>query len=193
MELIDDRWLLLGIPLQKEPAERPRSSGHADADDGHQDDEEDALPQVWRRSGESCPEGTIPVRRTTEADVLRASSVSRFGMKARGGRFTRRDSTAGGHEVSHLVTNRAAGMVIAAGRRSPLHQFLLSFFLVARKPRTTPSISTCTLCTFHPVKYLCTAFASLRERKRERKVGGRNGTNNCRIIRCLIPSRLTWV
>ena len=101
---------LVAAPLQREPAERPgSSSGRVDADDR---DDEEALPQVWRRSGESCPEGTIPVRRTTEADVLRASSVGRFGMKARGGGggFTRRDSTGSGHEVSHMVTDRATAI-----------------------------------------------------------------------------------
>ena len=94
--------------MQSEPAERPRSSSgrFSDADRGEDDD---PLPQVWRRSGESCPEGTVPVRRTTEDDVLRASSsATRFGMKARGGGFgsgsgsgsARRDSTGSGHEVS---------------------------------------------------------------------------------------------
>ncbi|KAG6766390.1 hypothetical protein POTOM_030469 [Populus tomentosa] len=30
--------------------------------------------QLWDLSGEACPEGTIPIRRTTEQDMLRASS-----------------------------------------------------------------------------------------------------------------------
>ncbi|PON96688.1 hypothetical protein TorRG33x02_073920 [Trema orientale] len=54
--------------------------------------------QLWTDSGESCPEGTIPVRRTTEKDILRASSIRRFGRKPR--RNVRRDSTGSGHEVS---------------------------------------------------------------------------------------------
>ncbi|KAH9708754.1 Carboxyl-terminal peptidase [Citrus sinensis] len=37
--------------------------------------------QLWSFSGESCPEGTIPIRRTTEQDVLRATSVGKFGRK----------------------------------------------------------------------------------------------------------------
>ncbi|XVE74995.1 hypothetical protein DITRI_Ditri12bG0062200 [Diplodiscus trichospermus] len=52
--------------------------------------------QVWSMSGESCPEGTIPIRRTTEQDMLRASSVTRFGRKQ--SRFVRRDTTSNGHE-----------------------------------------------------------------------------------------------
>ncbi|XP_066364248.1 protein neprosin-like [Miscanthus floridulus] len=87
---------LRGHKPESEPAERPRGSGHFDID---QDEVDDPLPQVWRCSGESCPEGTIPVRRTTEDDVLRASSSATcFGMKARGGGFARRHSTGGGHE-----------------------------------------------------------------------------------------------
>ncbi|MQM11270.1 hypothetical protein Taro_044177 [Colocasia esculenta] len=53
--------------------------------------------QSWSSSGESCPEGTVPIRRTTEADVLRASSVRRFGKKPAAARV-RRDSTSNGHE-----------------------------------------------------------------------------------------------
>ncbi|KAF3431220.1 hypothetical protein FNV43_RR25950 [Rhamnella rubrinervis] len=52
--------------------------------------------QLWRMSGESCPEGTVPIRRTTEQDMLRASSVRRFGRKLR--RHVKRDSSSNGHE-----------------------------------------------------------------------------------------------
>lgn len=57
--------------------------------------------QLWRISGESCPEGTVPIRRTLEEDVLRASSIQRFGRKSRrpAVRAVRRDSTSSGHEV----------------------------------------------------------------------------------------------
>jgi hypothetical protein len=54
--------------------------------------------QSWGLSGESCPEGTVPIRRTTEQDMLRASSVRRFGRKLR--RHVRRDTNSNGHEVS---------------------------------------------------------------------------------------------
>ena len=37
--------------------------------------------QLWSLSGESCPEGTIPIRRVTEQDLLRADSISKFGRK----------------------------------------------------------------------------------------------------------------
>ncbi|KAJ6964196.1 hypothetical protein NC652_002465 [Populus alba x Populus x berolinensis] len=38
------------------------------------------ITQLWHLKGR-CPEGTIPIRRTKKDDVLRASSVERFGKK----------------------------------------------------------------------------------------------------------------
>ncbi|KAJ1277107.1 hypothetical protein BS78_05G268900 [Paspalum vaginatum] len=38
------------------------------------------FPQTWQQNGK-CPENTIPIRRTQEEDVLRASSVSCYGKK----------------------------------------------------------------------------------------------------------------
>ncbi|WCJ38492.1 hypothetical protein M5689_019552 [Euphorbia peplus] len=52
--------------------------------------------QLWSTTGETCPEGTIPVRRTKEEDMLRASSVRRFARKPR--RHVRRDTNSNGHE-----------------------------------------------------------------------------------------------
>lgn len=36
--------------------------------------------QAWHHAG-SCPRGTVPIRRTTVDDVLRAKSLSDFGKK----------------------------------------------------------------------------------------------------------------
>ncbi|KHN34335.1 hypothetical protein glysoja_016663 [Glycine soja] len=58
--------------------------------------------QLWTDSGEACPEGTVPIRRTTEQDFLRASSVRRFGRKPRN---VRRDSTGIGHEHAVVSVN----------------------------------------------------------------------------------------
>ncbi|TYH98509.1 hypothetical protein ES332_A11G001500v1 [Gossypium tomentosum] len=60
-------------------------------------------PARPKRSGESCPEGTVPIRRTTEKDVLKASSVRRYGRTRRG--HLRRDSTGSGHEDAVLFVN----------------------------------------------------------------------------------------
>ncbi|RVW52960.1 hypothetical protein CK203_072717 [Vitis vinifera] len=59
--------------------------------------------QIWMNSGESCPEGTIPIRRTTEKDILRASSIKRFGRKLR--RNVKRDSTSSDHEHAVVFVN----------------------------------------------------------------------------------------
>ncbi|CAO2149281.1 unnamed protein product [Urochloa humidicola] len=42
------------------------------------------IQQTWHQNGE-CPEGTIPIRRTREEDVMRASSVRMYGKKTPGG------------------------------------------------------------------------------------------------------------
>ncbi|KAF3437475.1 hypothetical protein FNV43_RR20228 [Rhamnella rubrinervis] len=77
-----------------DPPERPK---------GHEKTETAAESfQLWTDSGESCPEGTIPIRRTTEKDILRASSIRRFGRKPRS---VRRDSTGNGHEHAVLFSN----------------------------------------------------------------------------------------
>ncbi|GJZ80094.1 putative neprosin, partial [Tanacetum coccineum] len=36
------------------------------------------IKQLWSSNGESCPIGTIPIKRTSESDILR---FSRFGKK----------------------------------------------------------------------------------------------------------------
>ncbi|KAJ1399505.1 hypothetical protein SESBI_30268 [Sesbania bispinosa] len=82
-----DHPLLKGLrPL--DPPERPKSHNQMDVLSENF--------QLWSMSGESCPEGTIPIRRTTEQDMLRASSISRFGRKIR--RRVRRDANSNGHE-----------------------------------------------------------------------------------------------
>ena len=86
------------FPFLQDPPVRPK--GHHRR---RPNDTAGAGAQLWAASGESCPEGYVPIRRTTEADVLRASSVRRFG-RAPDARV-RRDSVAGGHEVRHAWAN----------------------------------------------------------------------------------------
>ncbi|XP_054811093.1 uncharacterized protein LOC129312481 [Prosopis cineraria] len=38
------------------------------------------IPQMWHQSG-SCPKGTVPIRRTTKDDILRADSIQQSGKK----------------------------------------------------------------------------------------------------------------
>lgn len=51
--------------------------------------------QLWSSNGEACPEGTIPIRRITENDFIRASTIEKFGKKIQ---QIRRDSSSAGHE-----------------------------------------------------------------------------------------------
>ncbi|CAA0833124.1 Protein of Unknown Function (DUF239 [Striga hermonthica] len=37
--------------------------------------------QVWTMSGERCPDNTVPIRRTTTRDILKAKSVETYGRK----------------------------------------------------------------------------------------------------------------
>ncbi|PKA58253.1 hypothetical protein AXF42_Ash012976 [Apostasia shenzhenica] len=39
-----------------------------------------SIVQLWHQNGR-CPEGTVPIRRTRKEDILRASSIKRYGRK----------------------------------------------------------------------------------------------------------------
>lgn len=39
--------------------------------------------QIWHQNGVRCPKGTVPIRRSTVHDVLRAKSLYHFGKKQR--------------------------------------------------------------------------------------------------------------
>ncbi|GMQ10029.1 hypothetical protein CsSME_00053192 [Camellia sinensis var. sinensis] len=58
--------------------------------------------QPWTNSGQSCPEGTIPIRRTTETDVLRANSIKKFGRKLP---RVRHDTMSSDHEHAVAYVN----------------------------------------------------------------------------------------
>ncbi|XVE57179.1 hypothetical protein DITRI_Ditri04bG0071100 [Diplodiscus trichospermus] len=85
--------------------------------------------QLWTDSGESCPEGTVPIRRTTEKDILRASSVRRYGRRRR---HVRRDSTGNGHEHAVVFVNgdqyygAKASLNVWAPRVTNAYEFSLS-------------------------------------------------------------------
>ncbi|KAK3037554.1 hypothetical protein RJ639_030362 [Escallonia herrerae] len=79
-----------------DPPERPKGHDSKDA-------ATESLFQLWTNSSVSCPEGTVPIRRTTENDVLRASSIRRFGRKIRRG--VRRDTMSSDHEHAVAFVN----------------------------------------------------------------------------------------
>lgn len=64
--------------------------------------------QMWHRNGTRCPKGTVPLRRSTEKDVLRAKSLFDFGKKQQrriplDRRADAPDVVSGnGHEVGYL-------------------------------------------------------------------------------------------
>ncbi|CAM0879768.1 unnamed protein product [Alopecurus aequalis] len=86
-----DHPKMRGQKPEDEPAERPKISADAAED-------EPVFTQAWSDGGESCPDGTVPIRRTTERDLQQYSgSLRRYGMKPRAA-GVRRDSTSDGHE-----------------------------------------------------------------------------------------------
>uniref|UniRef100_A0A0E0CDK0 Neprosin PEP catalytic domain-containing protein n=1 Tax=Oryza meridionalis TaxID=40149 RepID=A0A0E0CDK0_9ORYZ len=53
--------------------------------------------QTWNQNGEKCPDNTIPIRRTKEEDVMRATSVATFGKKTHGSHHPRLAGVTDGH------------------------------------------------------------------------------------------------
>ncbi|RRT60225.1 hypothetical protein B296_00042014, partial [Ensete ventricosum] len=52
------------------------------------------ITQLWRASGETCPQGTVPIRRTTEVEALRVRKYERKLVEGAG------ESPFPNHEVS---------------------------------------------------------------------------------------------
>ncbi|CAN6860502.1 unnamed protein product [Brassica oleracea] len=91
---------------------------------------EENFNQLWSQSGECCPIGSIPMRRTTKTDVLRARSVRRFGRRLK--KPIRRDSSGGGHEHAVVFVNgeqyygAKASINVWAPRVTDAYEFSLS-------------------------------------------------------------------
>lgn len=106
-----------------DPPERPK--GHNNTDTVEE------TYQLWSDSGEACPEGTVPIRRTTDKDILRARSVQRFGRKPPR-RHVRRDSSGSGHEHAVVFVNgdqyygAKASINVWAPRVTDQYEFSLS-------------------------------------------------------------------
>lgn len=54
--------------------------------------------QMWHEGGKLCPKGTVPIRRSTVDDVLRAKSLYDFGKKSKN--YDVSDDA--GHEVPQI-------------------------------------------------------------------------------------------
>ncbi|CAN8294362.1 unnamed protein product [Cochlearia groenlandica] len=91
------------VLTHKQPAfDHPRLRGHKPLDPPERPKGHNSMRglrpksfQLWRMEGETCPQGTVPIRRTKEEDILRANSVSNFGKKLKS---FRRDTSSNGHE-----------------------------------------------------------------------------------------------
>ncbi|KAL1207243.1 Protein neprosin [Cardamine amara subsp. amara] len=125
------------VPSHLQPAfDHPQLQGQKPLDSpnrpnrGNETTDEESFNQLWSMSGESCPIGSIPIRRTTKSDVLRANSVRRFGRKLR--KPIRRDSSGGGHEHAVVFVNgeqyygAKASVNVWAPRVTDAYEFSLS-------------------------------------------------------------------
>ncbi|MFS7892312.1 putative neprosin [Helianthus anomalus] len=65
-------------------------------EDYHKTGTNPEIKQLWSLKGESCPNGTIPIKRTSAGDILKTNSIPKFGKK-----FSRKDTQpTPGHEHS---------------------------------------------------------------------------------------------
>nr|ACG41003.1 carboxyl-terminal peptidase [Zea mays] len=76
-----DHPLLKNHTIQFRPAYHPEGLyDDTKSSIGSNNAGERPMLQMWHRNGR-CPEGTVPIRRTKKDDLLRASSVRRYGRK----------------------------------------------------------------------------------------------------------------
>ncbi|XP_010454087.1 PREDICTED: uncharacterized protein LOC104735906 [Camelina sativa] len=78
-----DHPLLKHHKIQKAPKKMPTMMG---SDDVNKEEAASVLEgawQMWHVNGTRCPKGTVPIRRNTMNDVLRAKSLFDFGKKRR--------------------------------------------------------------------------------------------------------------
>uniref|UniRef100_A0A7N2LE89 Neprosin PEP catalytic domain-containing protein n=1 Tax=Quercus lobata TaxID=97700 RepID=A0A7N2LE89_QUELO len=74
-----DHPLLKNHTIQMRPSSYPEGFSF-DEINGVSSNSEPEFTQPWHLNGR-CPEGTIPIRRTKEEDLLRAGSIANFGRK----------------------------------------------------------------------------------------------------------------
>lgn len=103
--------IIIVLMLQRHPQEMPKV--RMMKEDGARDEKSNEVVkgawQLWHQNGTRCPRGTVPIRRSTMHDVLRAKSLFDFGKKQRRVSLTRRtdapDVVSGnGHEVCYILS-----------------------------------------------------------------------------------------
>ncbi|KAI4385340.1 hypothetical protein MLD38_003380 [Melastoma candidum] len=77
-----DHPFLKDHKIQTRPSYHPGGGMYDEDKTGKAESEvrQERVTQLWHTNGR-CPEDTIPIRRTKEEDVLRASSIKRYGKK----------------------------------------------------------------------------------------------------------------
>ncbi|GER28300.1 hypothetical protein STAS_04076 [Striga asiatica] len=76
-----DHPLLKNHTIQSIPPEMPKATKLEGTNTTKSADGHNRTWQMWHQTGHSCPNGTVPVRRITVHDVLRAKSLYHFGNK----------------------------------------------------------------------------------------------------------------
>ncbi|KAL4597136.1 hypothetical protein ACB092_12G214200 [Castanea dentata] len=74
-----DHPLLKNHTIQMRPGSHPKGLSFNESNDVSSNSKPE-ITQLWHLNGR-CPEGTIPIRRTKEEDLLRASSAANYGRK----------------------------------------------------------------------------------------------------------------
>ncbi|XP_047966289.1 uncharacterized protein LOC125210750 [Salvia hispanica] len=77
-----DHPLLKNHKIQKTPPEMPKGMKMAETDGVGERNSSRNVWQMWHQMGRGCPKGTVPIRRSTVHDVLRAKSLYHFGKKS---------------------------------------------------------------------------------------------------------------
>ncbi|KAG5044434.1 hypothetical protein AAZX31_03G231300 [Glycine max] len=100
-----DHPLLKNHKIQKAPTKMPRGMKRVE----EKEIEIRSAWQMWHKNGTRCPKGTVPIRRSTVHDVLRAKSLFDFGKKQRRFRLTGRSDapdvvSGNGHEHAIAYT-----------------------------------------------------------------------------------------
>ncbi|CAA6659097.1 unnamed protein product [Spirodela intermedia] len=86
-----DHPFLKNHTIQMRPTFHPEGLNFESEARKNSDQRESSMTQLWHLNGR-CPENTIPIRRTKKEDLLRASSVKRYGRKKHGRRIPRPSS-----------------------------------------------------------------------------------------------------
>ncbi|XP_073222213.1 protein neprosin isoform X2 [Cicer arietinum] len=110
-----DHPLLKNHKIQKMPTRMPKGM-NMNINVESRNERSGGAWQMWHKNGTRCPKGTVPIRRSTVHDVLRANSLYEFGKKQRRSSFLLRRADApdvvsgNGHE--HAIAYTESGQEV---------------------------------------------------------------------------------